>query len=462
MDSENKNQKYDLMPSEQRALALAGETSVWLNVAKFEQMQRVATMLSQTDYIPDSFKNKVGNCMIALDLAARMRTHPIMLMQTMYVVHGRPGFEGKFLSALVNGSGRYEGKLKYEWKGTQGTPEWGCRAWAILKGTDERVNGPWVDWRMVVAEGWHKPKGGNKPGSSPVPSKWTTMPELMFMYRAASYFCNVNDSDLKMGMQTLEELQDTGAHDMVQGPGGVYTTGDGPKPGNLYDVNKEPPKQAQEPEASTAAEGAKDELHSYDSGGPVPPGDGGSGPQEKKADPKEQPGPWAYESWRTLKGPGIKALAEQHRALFGAQTVTLRETFKDKWLRCKELSVLMFPFNTEGRWIGYDQATPKNEDPPEPEQETISLQLLEKYNQARALSAKLAKDEADLLAGLKPTINGSPKPQTTAQMVKWLYGFSDWFVRQGLEDPLADKEEVCGTDAIDQPDEDSAFEDEKM
>jgi hypothetical protein len=255
--------KTDPLPPELRAQMLNDQRSLFLNVAKFEQMQRAAQMLARATFVPDAFQGNIGNCMIALDLADRMKTHPVMLMQVMYIVHGRPGFEGKFLSALVNNSGRYEGKLKYEWKGEPGKPEWGCRAYAILRGTDERVNGPWCDWKMVVAEGWNKPKGGKKPGSIPQKSKWETMPELMFMYRAASFFCNTHDSDLKMGMATVEELEDIHHDaDLFKQPDGTFAAVNEPgdkTAADIYGKTQEPPKNDDaEQDAPAPGEGDSD------------------------------------------------------------------------------------------------------------------------------------------------------------------------------------------------------------
>lgn len=228
---------------ELRANMLKNEESVFLNVAKFEQMARVATMLSRTDFIPERFRNNVGNCMIALDMATLMGMHPIMLMRTMYIVHGQPGFEGKFVSALINNSKRYNDPLEYEWKGEKGKSTWGCRAFAIRKSTGKKVYGPWVDWQMVVSEGWNKGKP-RRDGSGFIKTKWETMPELMFMYRAASFFGRTNDSDLLMGMQTVEEIEDTKT-DMVQRPDGTFVMPEEKKPTTAtYDVNaKAPPKE---------------------------------------------------------------------------------------------------------------------------------------------------------------------------------------------------------------------------
>jgi hypothetical protein len=368
---ESKEEKFELMAADQRAIALQSEQSVWLNVAKFEQCQRVATMLSRADFVPAAFRNNVGNCMIALDLADRMKAHPIMLMQTMYVVHGKPGFEGKFVSALINNSGRYDGKLKYEWKGEKGKATWGCRAWSILKDSEERVNGPWVDWEMVRAEGWDKKQG----------SKWLTMPEIMFMYRAASFFGKAHDSDLLMGMSTLEELEDIGSQDLVRGPGGVYTTGTEAKPAGLYDVTQKTPEQKPANNLGHELKGyhlptptTDEEIHGPNT--PDSPADGNDlaghgdagaeGGQEQAKDlqkqrqdtgPIKESGlvrtgpenigvigdPTAFDTWFKMRagtytqGTGLKFHVEQHKDAFfqawGAWDEETRETFKAKYER---------------------------------------------------------------------------------------------------------------------------------
>jgi hypothetical protein len=327
MDSEkNEVVQYDKMSAESRALALASETSVFLNVAKFEQMQRVAHMLSKSDFVPEKFRGNVGNCIVALDLAERMQMHPIMLMQTMYIVHGSPGFEGKFMSALINNSGRYTDPLEYEWKGKEGKtnshPGWGCRAYATRKQTGKVVYGPWVTWEMVVLEGWNKPKGS-------MASKWIAMPELMFMYRAASFFVNANDSDLKMGMQTMEELEDV--HDMVAGPSGTYTTGDGPKSADLY----KPTKTAPAEEVPTKTKPADDEQEES----PDAPDDQPDGRND------EYQGPWIKPLWRMLKGPGMVNFARENEETWPDAPATIKMEFKEKWGNCKGLEEKPFPFD---------------------------------------------------------------------------------------------------------------------
>lgn len=170
----------------------------FFNLDGFELMQRIAKAFSTSDLVPKQYQGKLPNCMIALDMAQRIGANPLMVMQNLYIVHGTPGWSSKFLIATVNTCGRYS-TLRYEWVGTKGKDDYGCRAWAIEKETGERLDGIVVDWAMVKAEGW-----SSKPGS-----KWMTMADQMFIYRAAAFWQRAYAPDLGMGLQTEEELRDT-------------------------------------------------------------------------------------------------------------------------------------------------------------------------------------------------------------------------------------------------------------
>ncbi|EPO9976550.1 TPA: hypothetical protein ACJIUU_005452 [Pseudomonas aeruginosa] len=169
----------------------------FFNMDGFELMQRIAKAFSQADLVPKQYQGNLPNCMIALDMAQRMGANPLMVMQNLYIVHGTPGWSSKFLIATVNTCGRFS-SMRYEWKGEPGSSDYGCRAWAIEKSTGERLDGIWVTWKMVNDEGWAAKNG----------SKWKTMPDQMFIYRAAAFWQRAYAPDLGMGLQTAEELQD--------------------------------------------------------------------------------------------------------------------------------------------------------------------------------------------------------------------------------------------------------------
>ena len=163
----------------------------------FELLQRVAKAFSSSTLVPAAYQGNLANCMIALNIARRLKADELMVMQNLYIVHGNPGWSSKFLIACVNTCGRFSA-LRYEWRGAAGADDYGCRAWAIERETGQRLEGAWIDWKMVKAEQWNSKSG----------SKWKTMPEQMFMYRAAAFWQRAYAPEISMGLSTSEELHD--------------------------------------------------------------------------------------------------------------------------------------------------------------------------------------------------------------------------------------------------------------
>ena len=164
----------------------------------FEDAQRIAKCLQASSLVPKAYQENLSDCIIALDMAARMNADPLMIMQNLYVIHGRPSWSSQFLIAAVNNSGRFS-PIRYEFVGTPHTDDWGCRAWAKDE-SGERLDGPLVTIAMAKAEGWYAKNG----------SKWKTLPELMLTYRAATFFARTHAPELTMGLPTREEAIDIG------------------------------------------------------------------------------------------------------------------------------------------------------------------------------------------------------------------------------------------------------------
>jgi hypothetical protein len=167
------------------------------NMQSFELAQRAAALLSKSTLVPKEYQNNLPNCVIALNMASRMQADPLMVMQNLYIVNGRPGWSSQFLISTFNTSGRFSA-LRYEWTGKEGTDSHGCRAWAVEKATGEKLCGSEVTIAIAKKEGWYGKNG----------SKWQTMPQQMLMYRAASWFIRSYAPELAMGMQTEEEIVD--------------------------------------------------------------------------------------------------------------------------------------------------------------------------------------------------------------------------------------------------------------
>lgn len=188
MEDKNKlveSQKIDIMPG-------------FGSLQSFELSQRAASVLAKSTLVPKEYQGNLPNCIIALNMASRLQADPLMVMQNLYIVHGRPGWSSQFLISTFNTCGRFSA-LRYEWIGKQDTDDWGCKAWAVEKISGEKLEGAVVTIGLAKKEGWYEKNG----------SKWKTMPQQMLMYRAASWFVRAYAPELAMGMHTEDEIVDT-------------------------------------------------------------------------------------------------------------------------------------------------------------------------------------------------------------------------------------------------------------
>lgn len=175
-------------------------TSVYMGDA-FEEAQRRAKALAASSLVPSDYRGQTGvaNCMVAMELANRLGTSPLMVMQNLYpdVAGKGPAWKSSFVIALLRASERFAG-LDYRMTGEPGTDARTCQLVGVSRETGQEVEGPPVSLAMAKAEGWTSKKG----------SKWRTMPELMIRYRAATFFARVHTPDLLVGLHSQGEVAD--------------------------------------------------------------------------------------------------------------------------------------------------------------------------------------------------------------------------------------------------------------
>lgn len=181
----------------QNAMTAPSVQAGFFDLQSFELMQRVAKGFASSTLVPKDYQGNVANTMIALSMAQRIGADPMMVMQNLNIIYGRPAWSSKFLIATFNACGRFTA-MRFRFKGTEGQDDWSCQAYATEKATGEEVNGSWVSIGMAKSEGWYTKNG----------SKWKTMPQQMLMYRAASFMVNIVSPELSMGLQTAEEAAD--------------------------------------------------------------------------------------------------------------------------------------------------------------------------------------------------------------------------------------------------------------
>lgn len=178
----------DTQPAQPAALNL-------FSLEMFRDAWKVAEQLAKSKLIPQNYQNNPPDCIIAMEMAQRIGASIFSVMQSLYIVHGRPGWSAQFIIAALNSCGRFS-PLRFDMVGDGDAKT--CTAWALEKMTGERLTGPPVSIDMAKKEGWYAKNG----------SKWQTMPELMLRYRAATFFGRLYAPDILMGMRTAEELHD--------------------------------------------------------------------------------------------------------------------------------------------------------------------------------------------------------------------------------------------------------------
>ena len=169
--------------------------SVYSDVDLYQQFYKMAQGLSKTDLVPDNYKNKPENCLIAIDTARQIGAkNPLFVMQNLYIVKGKPSWSGQYCSALVYTNFK---NVKVNRMGNVDSGLQGIYITATNK-NGENCRGSVVTLEMAQKEGWL-----NKDNS-----KWKTMPEQMLIYRAFAFFARAYCPDKLLGMHDEYEVQD--------------------------------------------------------------------------------------------------------------------------------------------------------------------------------------------------------------------------------------------------------------
>ena len=183
---------------------------VFSGIAAFEAAQRMAQCLCSSTMVPPEYRGQQGlaNSLIALEIAGRMGLSPLVVMQNMTPIHGRPSWSSSFLIATVNASGRFS-PLRFQFDDEE-NPSW-CYAEASDRATGETLKGEKVSVAMAKREGWwsRKDRNGNET------SKWQSMTGQMLRYRAASFWVRVYCPEMSLGLMSQEEVIDASVQGAV-------------------------------------------------------------------------------------------------------------------------------------------------------------------------------------------------------------------------------------------------------
>ncbi len=226
MEENNVTLSQELQIEKERRISQFECTAVGQMLRQFEAQQRMAKIFAESTIVPDSYKNNIGNCIIAIDMSMRMNANPLMIMQNLNIVKGNVGWSSTFLISCINKCGRYTsleydikqdgfvGQIQYNetvwdpqahrntYRATtfngDKIPNYTCIAYATDIKTGEVKRSTPVSIKMAVLEGWYTKSG----------SKWPNIPQQMLVYRTAAFFERAHCPEIGMGFHTIDEIQD--------------------------------------------------------------------------------------------------------------------------------------------------------------------------------------------------------------------------------------------------------------
>ena len=171
----------------------------WMDYPTVAKLANVAKGLANSKLVPDSFKGDTWGVMIAMEMSNRMHMGLLQVLQSLYIVQGKPSWSGQFCISAINACGKFS-PLEFVWYHDKDGHVTGCSAQATSLITGHLCTSPAITWDTVTGFGWDKKNNSmwNIPGQR----------EQMYQYRAAAYFARTFCPEVLGGLYTKEENQD--------------------------------------------------------------------------------------------------------------------------------------------------------------------------------------------------------------------------------------------------------------
>jgi len=182
------------------------------DTARFEHMQRVATMMARGSLMPDSLRCKMkdgaviehytpevvlANCFMIVNQALGWKMDPFAVAQCVSVVHGKLCYEGKLVAAVIEAN--LGVRLRYDFVNDGPDRKFDDqKLGVVVRGTIAGENFERTI-RGTVAQ-WHR--GGKSPWASP--ADW----ERQLRYRGAREWARAHAPAVMLGVVADDEAED--------------------------------------------------------------------------------------------------------------------------------------------------------------------------------------------------------------------------------------------------------------
>lgn len=188
----------EIVPAEKptRQLLMVTDPVPMLDTARFEHMQRVATVMADCSLMPATlqgkeFRQSVANCFMVVNFAVQARMDPFAVAQCASVIHGKLCFEGKLIAAMI--AAKLGIDLEYEWNDKQGDA-FAIVVFATVDGKRKEIRGTVGDWKT-------KDKQGNING------QWVgNKARMQLAYRGSREWCRLHKPGIMLGVYSDDEM----------------------------------------------------------------------------------------------------------------------------------------------------------------------------------------------------------------------------------------------------------------
>lgn len=174
-----------------------------LDTARFEHMQRIATVMARSNLIPDSLCTSgpkdakeflpldtvIANCFLVVNQAVRWNMDPFAVAQSVSVVHGKLCYEGKLIAAVIEA--KLGIRLRFRWNDKPGEQMAIAVSGTFSDGETETVEGNVADWKTTGAGSPWTPKNFRR----------------MLAYRGTREWCRLHAPGLMLGVLSDDEIE---------------------------------------------------------------------------------------------------------------------------------------------------------------------------------------------------------------------------------------------------------------
>jgi len=170
------------------------ESGSLLSAQNFEHYYRIANMMSKSDMVPKSYKEKPQDILIAMEMGVSMGLGPLQAIQNIAVINGRPCIYGDAMLAVCSGRLDFE-DIKEEPITDASGKTTGFKCTVKRKGRSEITQSFTIE-HAQAASLWGKP------------GPWKQYPNRMLQMRARGFALRDSFADALGGVRLAEEVQD--------------------------------------------------------------------------------------------------------------------------------------------------------------------------------------------------------------------------------------------------------------